>query len=105
MRYDRTGMNCSFCANAAVVPASSARPSKADLNAFIFLLLTRQVRGGRDGTARSSMASRSPLGRDDTSARAPARPAAAKKSVRERPEPQLLLGDLPEASEAVRLDD
>src|SRR6185295_1667986 len=80
-------MNCSFCANAALAPASSTTPSRADLIAFMFVLL-------RSGCAVEMIP---PPGRRHACCNA--------KSVGKRPQAELFLRDLPEPREAMRLDD
>src|SRR5437773_4942548 len=105
-QYPFIGMNCSFWAVAAVAAPSSARPNRANLTAFIAILLKNALRSKTHQafatSARLSMMN--PVCGQHRRSRDNSFLLHCIISMGERPEPQFLLADLPQAREAVRLD-
>src|SRR6185437_8473422 len=98
-RYDRSGTNCSPAAIAAPVAAASARPKRpAKIPVRRNISTPRNHSRSRPAAGAATMHTAGIF-------RQPRGQLNACVSMGERPQPQLLLADLPQPRESVRLDD
>src|SRR6266545_4997578 len=108
-QYPIIGMNCSFCATAAVAMPASARPSRAALRCFMIPPRKRRLSSCSQtsiGLARPGVVSMTGIKVTvGSGTRFRWADCCTATSMRERPQPQLFLADLPEPGEAMRLDD
>src|SRR5574340_682690 len=98
-RYDSSGTNCSPAANATPATVASARP-----NSPARTLLRRNIRTSQK-YSRSEHAAFTATIHTAGMIRQPRRQLNACVLMGKRPQPQLLLADLPQPRESVRLDD
>src|SRR4029453_1919104 len=100
-------MNCSFCAWPVAAIPSNAAPSRADFKCFMVSSYKGNLIGSnpdRIGETRPGV--NDPAQQNTRLQRhARRRPWCIATSMWKRPQAQLLLADLPEPGEAVRLDD